>query len=150
MVLLGACCGWLLYRGAAWIVHHDSINYRLHDSAFAIISDAAETAFALGPLLWTVVGLLLALPLLLGCIRKVVSFWKLVALHALTFVILVCGIGSISTLPFLGLLGATILAWMVAIVLAAICPSQSAQQTGCSEPRESVSVASRTSQARGR
>jgi hypothetical protein len=128
VVVLGASCGWLLYCGSAWIVHHDSVNYRLHDSAFAIISDSAETAFALGPVVWTVAGVLLALPLLLGCVRRVISFWELVALHVLAYLILVCGIGSISTLPFLGLLGATMLVWILAVVRAGVCPNQSAQQ----------------------
>ena len=120
----GACWGWLFYVGAAWIVYHDSINYRLPH----MLSLAAETARAIGPIIWIVVGLLLAMPLLLGCVRQVASFGRLVALHALIYVLLVCGFGSGSGLLRLGLFVVALLVWIGAVVMAAVCPPHLAQQ----------------------
>jgi hypothetical protein len=128
LVVLGAGCGLLLYSGANWLVGHDSINYKLSASKFAIISDAAETAFALGPELWTVAGLMLALPLLLGCVRRVVSFWKLVVLHALAYLMLVCGLGSFRYFPFVGCLGVTALVWILGVIWASFCETQTSPE----------------------
>ena len=111
---LAACSGWCFYFGAAWIVYHDSINYRLPN----VLSQAAEIARAIGPIIWTAVGLLLALPLVLGCLRRVVSFWPLVVLHVLIYLLLVCALGSISSFLRLGLFGIVMLVWTGAIVMA--------------------------------
>ena len=93
-------------------------------AGFVLVSDAVEVAFALGPVLWAG-GVGLALPLLLGCVRHVISFRRLVVLHALACLTLVCGLGSITAFPFLGLLGATMLLWVFAIVVAVVSPAQS-------------------------
>ena len=89
IVILAATCGALLNRAGAWIVHHDRINYSLPK----VISTAAEIANVLGPLLW-IAGVVLAAPLALGLVRNVTSFWKLVAIGALAYLSLVCGMGS--------------------------------------------------------
>jgi hypothetical protein len=128
LVVFGACCGLLLYSGAKWLVGHDSINYTLRDSKFVMISDAAETAFALGPVLWTVTGVLLALPLVFGCVRRVVSFWKLVMLHALAYLMLVCGLGSFRAFAFVGFLGATALLWILGMIWATFSGSQASPE----------------------
>jgi len=126
VLAVAACGGVLLNRGGAWIVYHDSVNYRLHDAGFGLLSIAAETAFALGPALW-VGGVVLALPLLLGCVRHVTSFRRLVALHVLACLTLVCGLGSIEDLPFLGLLGATVVLWILAMIVAAVSRAETAE-----------------------
>lgn len=110
----GACCGWLLYLGAASIVYHDSINYALPH----VLSVAAETAFAIGPMVWSVAGLFVALPLFLGCIRRVAPFWRLVALHAGTYMLLVCGLGAANGILLLGFAGVAMIVWAGALGLA--------------------------------
>ena len=125
VVATAACGGAALNRGGAWIVHHDSINYRLHDAGFALLCNASETAFALGPTLWGG-GVVLALPLLLGCLRQVTRFRTVLALEVAAYLTLVCGLGSIAAFPLLGLLGATVVLWIVAIVVAAVSPTQPA------------------------
>jgi hypothetical protein len=121
-VIVAAGCGALLDYAGAWVVHHDSINYRLP----VPVSTAAETAFALGPVLW-VVGLMLAIPLAMGFARHVRRFWRLVALHALAYFTLACCLGSASTLALLGFLGATLLLWALAVIWAVVSLVQSAQ-----------------------
>ena len=83
-------------------------------AGFVLVSDAVEVAFALGPVLWAS-GVGLALPLLLGCVRHVISFRRLVVLHVLACLTLVCGLGP------------TMLLWVFAIVVAAVSPAQSPQ-----------------------
>ena len=123
VVTVAAGFGVLLNRGGGWIVYHDSVNYRLHDAGFGLLSDAAETSFALGPLLWAG-GAVLTVPLLLGLVRGVASFSRLVGLHALTLIMLVCGLGSITSSLFLRLVAATMLLWVLALVLAAVSPAR--------------------------
>jgi hypothetical protein len=130
---LGACSGWCFYLGAAWIVYHDSINYRLPN----MLSGAAETARAIGPIIWTVVGLLLALPLLLGCLRRVISFWLLVGSHLLIYLLLVCALGSISSFLTVGLFAIAMLVWAGAIVMA-FCACRSAQPDAAARVRFST------------
>jgi hypothetical protein len=89
-VILAAIGGVLLNRAGAWIVHHDSINYSLP----LPVRIAAETAFALGPVLW-VAGIILATPLALGWVRGVGAFWKLVGLKAFAYFALLCGHSSL-------------------------------------------------------
>ncbi len=48
-VLAPALLGWVLYRVAAWVVHNDSINYRIADAGFRFVCTAAEEVFAPGP-----------------------------------------------------------------------------------------------------
>jgi hypothetical protein len=122
VVVVAACCGVILNRGGAWIVYHDSINYRLPH----LLSNAAELAFALGPVLWAA-GIVLALPLLLGCIRQVIAFHRLVVLHLVACLTLVCGMGSSTAFPFLGLLASTVLVWVLAIDVAVVSPAAAAQ-----------------------
>src|SRR5262245_46323501 len=97
VVILAAICGAILNRGGAWIVHHDDINYNLP----VAVSTAAETAFALGPMLW-VAGVVLASPLALGWVREVVSFWMLVAIEAIAYLTLLCVLGSVGVFGVLG------------------------------------------------
>src|ERR1051326_5557398 len=122
VVIVGAGCGGLLNYAGAWVVHHDRSNYSLPIP----VSTAAETAFALGLVLW-VVGLLLAIPLAIGFARHVRQFWRLVTLHALGYFTLVCGLGSVSTLALLAFLGAAVLLWVLAVIWAVVSPVQSAQ-----------------------
>ena len=122
VVVVAACCGVILNRGGAWIVYHDSINYRLPH----LLSTAAELAFALGPVLWAI-GVVLALPLLVGCVRQVVAFHRLVVLHLVACLTLLCGMGSSTAFPFLGLLASTVLVWVLAIVAAVVSPAAAAQ-----------------------
>lgn len=122
VIIVAACCGGILNYGGSWIVHHDSVNYRLP----AIVSGAAETAFALGPVLWAV-GLILALPLALGYLRHVRHFSKLVAMYAASYLTLVCGLGSFGSLSLLGFLGATALLWIFGAIWAGVSLPGSAQ-----------------------
>ena len=122
IVLLAATCGAILNRAGTWIVHHDHINYSLPKE----ISNAAEIANVLGPLLW-IAGVVLAAPLALGLARNVTSFWKLVAIGALAYLSLVCGMGSASALGLIGFGGAAVLLWAVAVVWATVCPTRLAQ-----------------------
>ena len=119
IVILAATCGALLNRAGAWIVHHDRINYSLPK----MLSTAAEIANVLGPLLW-IAGVILAAPLALGLVRNVTSFWKLVAIEALAYLSLLCGMGTVGALGMLGFGGAAVLLWAVAVVWAGICPTR--------------------------
>ena len=121
-VIMAACGGGFLNYTGAWVVHHDSINYRLP----VPISTAAETAFALGPVLWAV-GLILAAPSILGFGRHVRHFWRIMALQALAYLTLVGGLGSVGTLALLGFLGSTMLIWVLALIWAMLSPATSAQ-----------------------
>ena len=113
IVILAATCGALLNRAGAWIVHHDHINYSLPK----VISNAAEIANVLGPLLW-IAGVILAAPLALGLVRNVTSFWKLVAIEALAYLSLLCSMGSGSTLGLIGFGATAVLLRAVAVVWA--------------------------------
>lgn len=123
LVAVASSAGVLLNRWGAWIVHHDGINYWLRDAGLGLVSDAAEVAFALGPVLW-VGGALLALPLLLGWMRQVISFHRLVALQMLAYATLVCGLAATAAFASLGLLTATVFLWIQAMVFAAVSPAQ--------------------------
>jgi len=120
--IMAACGGGFLNYTGAWVVSHDSINYRLP----VPISTAAETAFALGPVLW-VVGLILAAPSILAFCRHVRQFWRIMALQALAYLTLVCGLGSVGALALLGFLGSTVLIWVLALVWAMVSPATSAE-----------------------
>ena len=41
-LLASSGLGWVLYLAAAWVVGHDSVNYRIADAGFRFISNAAE------------------------------------------------------------------------------------------------------------
>jgi hypothetical protein len=117
VAIMAAIGGVLLNRVGAWIVHHDSINYSLP----LPVRNAAELAFALGPVLW-VTGIILAAPLALGWVRGVGAFWKLVGIEAFAYCALLCGLGSVGALDLLWL-AATVLLWVAALVVAVICPA---------------------------
>ena len=120
--IMAACGGGFLNYAGAWVVHHDSINYRLP----VPISTAAETAFALGPGLWAV-GLILAAPSILALGRHARQFWRSMALQALAYLTLVCGLGSVGVLAVLGFLGSTILVWVLILIWSMVSPASSAQ-----------------------
>jgi hypothetical protein len=111
---LGASGGALLHFGAAWIVGHESINYRLP----RVVTNIAETSFAIGPTVWVFAGLVLALPLFLGCMRSGSLLLRLVALVALAYLSLLCGLGFMSVPVIIGLLGMMIIVWARALFLA--------------------------------
>jgi hypothetical protein len=117
VVIIAVVCGALLNGGGAWIVHHDHINYSLP----VVVSTAAETAFALGPVLWGV-GVILAVPLALAYVRHVRSFWKLVSIEVIAYLALVCGLGSVSALGLSAFLGATLFLWAMALIVAVASP----------------------------
>jgi len=117
-LIIAACGGAFLNYAGAWVVHHDGINYRLP----VPVSTAAETAFALGPVL-CVVGVILAIPTALGFGRHVQQFCKLIALQAFVYLTLMCGLGSVSGVGLLGFLGATVVLWAVALIWAAVSPA---------------------------
>ncbi len=60
LIVLGAgAFGWLLHFAGTWLVHHDSVYYRLSDAGFRPLTNLAEELFAVGPIPPIVVGLLL-------------------------------------------------------------------------------------------
>jgi hypothetical protein len=120
---MAACGGGFLNYAGAWVVHRDSINYRLP----VPLSTAAETAFALGPALWAV-GLILAAPSIFALGRRVRQFWRIMALQAIAYITLVCGLGSVGSLAVRGFLGSTMLLWVLALVSAAVSPATSTQR----------------------
>jgi hypothetical protein len=126
-VLMPGFLGWLLYRTAGWLVHHDSMNYGLRDAGLGVIGNAAEIAFTFGPVPPVVAGLVLGLPSVVGYTRQVVSVLGVAALNALACPTLLCALGSGGPLPLIGLLGTTALLWMLALVWAAIRPRQTGQ-----------------------
>ena len=65
LVLIAGFCGWLLHRAALWLVHSDSVYYKLSDAGFRPITDIAEVLFAIGPIVPTILGLLFGSGLLL-------------------------------------------------------------------------------------
>ena len=120
LAVSGACFGWLLYLGAAWIVQHDSINYRLPH----MLSMSAERARAIGPQFWNVAGLILSLPLFIGCARRVASFKRLIALHTIAYLLVVCGLGLVDGLFLVGLFGMIIFIWIGAMFVVAFASTQ--------------------------
>jgi len=139
LVILAAVGGVILNQAGAWIVHHDQLNYNLPGS----VSTAAEMASILGPALWGA-GILLACPLALGWARGARAFWKLIAIEALAYLTLVCGLGSAGALGLLAFGGATVFLWVAAFVLAAVSPAPLAQgaaasgQQAVSSPTQSI------------
>ncbi len=124
-VILAAMCGALLNCAGAWIVHHEHMNYSLP----APISTAAETASALGPVLWGA-GMLLAVPLAIASQRHLRSFWKVASIEVLAYLALICCLGSVNSLAVFRFLGATVSLWVVAIIWAVISSDLSLGNSG--------------------
>lgn len=120
--ILAAGGGGFINYASTWVVHNDSINYRLP----VPISTVAETAFAIGPVLWAG-GVILAAPSILALGRHVRQFWRIMALQALAYLMLVCGLGSVGAMALLGFLGSTMLLWVLALVCAMVSPVTWAQ-----------------------
>lgn len=120
-VLFAAMFGVILNHAGAWIVHHDSINYRLPRP----LSNAAEVACALGPVLW-VAGVILAFPLALGWVLKAAAFWRLARIVALACLALLCALSLAGVIALLGF-GATVTLWSAAFVQALNSPTRVAQ-----------------------
>jgi hypothetical protein len=107
--------GWILYGAAAWLIGHDSINYRIQDRGFGFITNAAETIFALGPVTSVVAALVFALPSILAYLRGIGSVSQAVALNTSAAIVFLCGLGCVG---FLFALASTIasLLWIRALV----------------------------------
>lgn len=122
-VVLALSGGGVLERGGAWVVHHDSVNYGLHDAGFGFLSDASEVAFAVGQVLWAG-GIVLGTPLLSGFLWRVICFRRLLFLQVLVYAALFCGMASSEPIPFLGSLVTLMTAWVAAMVVAATAPTR--------------------------
>ena len=110
--------GWVLYCVAAWVVHNDSINYRIADAGFRFISTAAEEVFALGPSVSAAAGLVSGLPTLLLCVRDVGPVLRCAALNFIAVLLLLCGLGSMNGI-FAASAGLGTLVWIIAMFWAA-------------------------------
>ena len=115
VLVVPAFVGWLLYGSAAWLVHHDSINYRLSDAGFRFISIAAETVFAAGPVIIICAAVAFALPSTLAYFRRIRSFSSIVALNISIALVFLCGLGSVGIL-FDGVLAMMPFLWIVAML----------------------------------
>jgi hypothetical protein len=89
-----AIVGWLLYGAAAWLVHHDSVNYRMRDAGFRFISDAAEMVCAAGAVASILAAAAVALPSTLAYLRSLRSFSTVLALNISAAIVFLCGLGS--------------------------------------------------------
>jgi len=120
-VFAASGAGCLCFAGAAWLVHHESVNYRLHDAGLGVLSHAAETGYAFGSVLSALGGVVLALPLLVAWARRV-SLVRSAVFHALACVTMVCGLGG-EALSLFGFLGVAVLLWALAMVSVVTCPT---------------------------
>ncbi len=55
-----------IYQSAAWLVHHDNINYWLREHGLRLVSNRAEEVFGLGPVVTGVGGLLVGIAVWIG------------------------------------------------------------------------------------
>ena len=114
VLLLPAIVGWLLYGAAAWLVHHDSINYRIRDADFRFISDAAEMVCAAGAITSILVAQAFALPSTLAYLRGVRSFSTIVVLNISAAIVFLCGLGFMGIL-FAGVFAVMPFLWIIAM-----------------------------------
>jgi hypothetical protein len=112
-----ATIGVLAYGAAASLVHHDSINYQLHEAGFEFISNAAETIFAAGPVASASAALVFALPSTLLCLRRAGPVFKAATVNMAAAIVFVCGLGSVGFL-FAGMLALAPILWIVAMLWA--------------------------------
>src|SRR4051794_20119314 len=104
--------GWALYRGAALVVYHDSINYRIAGAGFGFVSNAAEELFALGPFASAALGFAAGFPTMLLCLRGVGSVLPVAVLNLLALLIVLCGLGSMNGGIFAASAGLGMLGWI--------------------------------------
>jgi hypothetical protein len=125
-VLAPAVLGWVLFRVAAWVVHNDSINYRIAEAGFRFVSTAAAEVFALGPGVSAAAGLVSGLPTLLLCVRDVGPVLRCAALNFIAVLLLLCGLGSMNGI-FAVSAGLGPLVWIIAMFWAATYLPSTAQ-----------------------
>ena len=113
-----AILGWIVYDCAAWLVRHDSINYRLNDAGFGFLSNAAEMIFALGPFGSIGAGIVFGLPSTVVYLRRVGSVSTVATVNALAVLICLSCLGCVGIL-FAGALMCAPLFWIVAMIWAA-------------------------------
>jgi hypothetical protein len=114
--------GLLLHSAAAWIVHNDSINYRIHDAGLGFLSNAAEEIFVLGPTVSGPAGLAAGLPTVLLCLRGAHRVHGFATLNFLAALLLLSASGSANGAVFAASTGLASILWIVAMVWAAIYP----------------------------
>jgi hypothetical protein len=125
-VLTPTGLGLVLYCLAAWVVHNDSVNYRIADAGFRFISTAAEEVFALGPAVSAAAGLVSGLPTLLLCVRGVGPVFRCAALNFIAVLLVLCGLGSMNGI-FAASAGLGSLVWIIAVFWAATHSPSTAQ-----------------------
>ena len=116
-LLAPGAMGYLVYFAGAWIVYHDSVNYRLDDAGFGFVSNAAEMIFAAGPVVCVGAALVLALPSILSTLGQVGPVWKAVTLNIVASIAFVCGLGCMGIL-FAGVLAVAPFLWVTAMLWA--------------------------------
>ncbi len=109
--------GWISFGAAAWLVHHESVNYGIRDAGFGLISNAADVTFVCGPVMSICAAAVLALPSTVVYLRRVGSFPRALALNLSAGAVLLCMLGSTSIF-FAGVFLAMPLVWILAMVWA--------------------------------
>ncbi len=125
--VLATLCGWLVYQASAWIVAHDGINYRLGDYGLHFVSFAAESFSAIGLGVMLVVGLVAAIPVIIGTIRGVFALRQLFALHLLDWALVIVGLGEVHF--GLWLLPVAFLLWVFLLVCSLVWPGVKQNKT---------------------